>query len=139
GVIDPRVGLVRDPFVGLALVLSLLTETGDALSDQVGKLPQYAIIKKKYELATGKLTKLYKKIATQWSETQLSWEDGLRLEWDKQWIHVRPSNTEPIVRVIVEGPTEQIANSTSQKVGKIVEEVGAKPKRRRRSDARKLR
>lgn len=104
GVIDPRVGWVRDPFIGMALVLQLLAESGKKVSDLVAELPTYHIHKAKKMLEQEKLQDYYETLATHWSDAAVSRLDGLRLEWKDRWIHVRPSNTEPVIRVIAEAP-----------------------------------
>jgi phosphomannomutase len=111
GVIDPRVGLVRDPFIGMGLILSLMAETGEKLSELVAELPAYHIVKDKYTVAREQLPELFQKLRTRWPEAKVNQVDGLRLDWPDRWVHVRPSNTEPIVRVIAEAP--QIADAQS--------------------------
>jgi phosphomannomutase len=109
GVIDPRVGGVRDPFIGIGLILALLAETGRKLSELVAELPQYHIVKDKHPVDAAKLPELYDSLEKRWPEAKANRLDGLRLDWPDRWLHVRPSNTEPIVRVIAEAPTEDDA------------------------------
>jgi phosphomannomutase len=106
GVIDPRVGWVRDPFVGMAMILALMAETGKNLSELVAGLPAYAMLKTKYTVAKDKLAGALDAIAKRWPDAKADRRDGLRLDWADRWVHVRPSNTEPVVRVIAESPTE---------------------------------
>lgn len=120
GVIDPRVGWVRDPFVGMALVLSLLAEENKPLSEIVDGLPRYVILKDKYTLAAEKLPALYEALIRQHPEAVTNRIDGLRLDWPDRWVHVRPSNTEPIVRVIAEAPEEAGAKELCEGVGRLV-------------------
>jgi len=120
GVIDPRVGWVRDPFIGMALVLTLLADTGKKLSTLVAELPSYAIEKKKYTVARAGLPKLFEALQKLWPEAKTNHVDGLRLDWPDRWVHVRPSNTEPIVRVIAEAPKVDDAESLCKKVGKLL-------------------
>lgn len=117
GVIDPRVGYVRDPFAGMALVLSLMAEMGRSLSELVAELPRYAIVKEKYAVGPGRLAGLYECLEKRWPEAKANREDGLRLDWEGRWLHVRPSNTEPIVRVIAEAPAEEEARRLCAEVG----------------------
>lgn len=105
GVIDPRVGGVRDPFIGMGLVLGLMAESGKKLSELVAELPAYHIVKDKVPVDAGKLPELYAALEKRWPEATASRLDGLRLDWPDRWLHIRPSNTEPIVRVIAEAPT----------------------------------
>src|SRR5262249_28309490 len=104
GVIDPRVGWVRDPFIGMGLVLQLLADTGKPLSAIVAELPSYTIVKDKYTVSRERLPQLNAALELRWPEAKANRVDGLRLDWPDRWVHVRPSNTEPIVRVIAEAP-----------------------------------
>ncbi len=100
GVIDSRVGWVRDPFIGIGLVLQLMAQTGQTLRALVAELPAYVIVKDKYELAPERLPALYAALRSRWPKAKVNEVDGLRLDWEDHWLHVRASNTEPIVRVI---------------------------------------
>src|SRR5439155_11006440 len=100
GVIDPRVGFVRDPFIGMGLILNLMAETGKKLSELVGELPAYHIVKDKYAMPRAHLPQLFADLEKKWTAAKVNRLDGLRLDWPDRWLHVRPSNTEPIVRVI---------------------------------------
>ncbi len=106
GVIDPRIGYVRDPYIGMALILNLMVSSGKKLSELVAELPHYEIVKAKHALAREALPDLYARLKAKWPEAKLNETDGLRLDWPDRWLHVRPSNTEPIVRVIAEAPTK---------------------------------
>jgi phosphomannomutase len=106
GVIDPRVGWVRDPFVGMAMILTLMAESGQKLSELVASLPPYAMLKTKFTVPKEKLAGALEAIAKRWPDAKVNRQDGLRLDWADRWVHVRPSNTEPVVRVIAESPTE---------------------------------
>lgn len=121
GVIDPRVGWVRDPFIGMALVLQLLADTGKKLSELVASLPAYAIVKDKYTIARDHLPKLNATLEASWPDAKVNRIDGLRLDWPDRWVHVRPSNTEPIVRVIAEAPRKEDAEALCKDVGKRLE------------------
>lgn len=120
GVIDPRVGYVRDPFIGIGLILNLMAETGKKLSELVAELPAYFIIKDKYGVGKDRLPELFAKIRARWPEAAANDLDGLRLDWKVRWVHVRPSNTEPIVRVIAEAPTEGEAQALCREVGGLL-------------------
>ncbi len=120
GVIDPRVGLVRDPFVGMAMVLNLMAETGRKLSELVAELPTYHIVKDRYSVERDRLPKLFEALLARWPEARANPLDGLRLDWADRWVHVRPSNTEPIVRVIAEAPREETARELCRQVGELL-------------------
>jgi phosphomannomutase len=117
GVIDPRVGYVRDPFIGMGLVLNLMAETGKKLSELVAELPRYTIVKDKYTVARDGLPRLFAALRERWPDARADTADGLRLDWADRWVHVRPSNTEPIVRVIAEAPVEDAARGLCREVG----------------------
>ena len=105
GVIDPRVGWVRDPFAAMPMILSLMAETGQPLSELIAGLPQYSMLKTKQTVAKEKLAGVLAAIEKHWPDAKVNKQDGLRLDWADRWIHVRSSNTEPIVRIIAEAPT----------------------------------
>ena len=139
GVIDPRVGYVRDSFVGMAMVLDLMAATGEPLSNLVAGLPRYAMVKEQYPLATdrrdrrgpamrpGAIAALWDRIADGWPDARADRRDGLRLDWDDRWVHVRASNTEPIVRVIAEAAELQAARELAAQVGRFVGSGGEGP------------
>jgi len=120
GVIDPRVGLVRDPFIGMAMVLNLLAETNRKLSELVAELPVYHIVKDKYTVSRDRLAGLFAALQNHWPQARANTLDGLRLDWPDRWLHVRPSNTEPIVRVIAEAPDLDTAKALCRQVGDML-------------------
>jgi phosphomannomutase len=120
GVIDPRVGFVRDPFIGMGLILNLMAETRKKLGELVADLPAYTIIKEKFTVGRDRLAGLYANLRKRWPEAAVNELDGLRLDWKDRWVHVRPSNTEPIVRVIAEAPTESDAQVLCREVGGLL-------------------
>jgi phosphomannomutase len=120
GIIDPRVGWVRDPFIGIGLVLNLLADTGKKLSQLVAELPAYCIIKDKYTVGRDRLPNLFAALLRRWPDAAVNRLDGLRLDWPVRWLHVRPSNTEPIVRVIAEAPDADEAGELCREVGTLL-------------------
>jgi phosphomannomutase len=121
GVIDPRVGLVRDPFIGMGLILNLMAQTGKKLSELVADLPAYHIVKDKYTVPRERLPQLFNALPKRWPDANVNTLDGLRLDWPDRWLHVRPSNTEPIVRVIAEAPKATEAAALCREVGRLLE------------------
>lgn len=117
GVIDPRVGWIRDPFIGMAMILHLMAETGKTVSELIGELPSYCMLKTKVEVPKEKLAGALDAIRKRWPDVQRSEIDGLRLDWPDRWLHVRSSNTEPVVRVIAEAPTLAEAQELCQQAG----------------------
>ena len=120
GIIDPRVGYVRDPFIGMALILNLVTQTSLSLSGWVASLPAYTIVKHKYPVERERLAAALTELERCWPDASVSRLDGLRLEWSDRWIHIRLSNTEPVVRVIAEAPQGDDAEELCQKAAKIL-------------------
>ncbi|MFO0916178.1 MAG: phosphoglucosamine mutase [Pirellulales bacterium] len=104
GPIDPRVGFVRDSFVGMALVLDALAATGLPLSQLVDQLPRYAICKTKVTLTADRLGDAWSRLQRHFADAQADQLDGLRLDWPDRWLLIRASNTEPIVRIVAEAP-----------------------------------
>lgn len=105
GPIDPSVGYVRDSFVGMARVLSLLATSGKSISALVDQLPPLSMVKDKITLSSTALPSLFAKLTDVMSDARSNTLDGLKLEWSDRWLLVRGSNTEPIVRLIAEAPT----------------------------------
>ena len=106
GVILPEVHLGRDAPIGAALLLQLLVEEGRPLSALVGSLPRYVIVKDKLPRPNASLDAVYGALVAAFPDATADRQDGLRLSWPDRWVHVRPSGTEPIVRVIAEAPDE---------------------------------
>jgi phosphomannomutase len=120
GVIDPRVGWVRDPFVGMAFILSLMAAEKKTFSELVRELPKYAMLKTKFEVPRAKLTGALAALERRWPDARVNRDDGLRLDGGDWWLHVRGSNTEPVVRVIAEAPTEDDAKRLCDEAGAVV-------------------
>jgi phosphomannomutase len=106
GVILPEVHLGRDAPIGAALLLQLLVEEGRSLSALVASLPRYVIVKDKLDRPNASLDTVYGALTQAFPDAVADTQDGLRLAWPDRWVHVRPSGTEPIVRVIAEAPDE---------------------------------
>lgn len=123
GVIDPRVGFVRDSFVGMALVLDLMAATGKPLSALVDELPKWVMVKDKFAIRPDgpPLDEMFERMMEAHPEAKVDRRDGLRLDWADRWVHVRPSNTEPIVRVIAEARDEATGRELAARVGVMVQ------------------
>ncbi|MEK6597048.1 MAG: phosphoglucosamine mutase [Gemmatimonadota bacterium] len=105
GVILPELHVGRDAPVGVALVLQYLTAMGRPVSALVTEAPQYHIVKAKTARGAD-LEAAYHRLTDQLSGAVVDRRDGLRLAWADCWVHVRPSGTEPVIRIIAEAPTE---------------------------------
>ncbi|MHC4178310.1 MAG: phosphohexomutase domain-containing protein, partial [Planctomycetota bacterium] len=125
GPIDPRVGMVRDSFVGMAQLLDAMAARGMKIGQLANELPRYQIVKTKITLARKRvpsaLDALEKHFADAAADRPVSsYTDGLRLDWPNGWLLVRPSNTEPIVRAVAEARTLDDASRLCDEAGKIL-------------------
>ncbi len=118
GVIDPRIGFVRDSFVGMVAVLDLMASTGKPLSQLVDDLPRFAMVKTKYPTGSTAAVDIFDRIAQAHPEARTDRRDGLHLDWPDAWAHVRASNTEPIVRVIAESVDVERAKTLAESLGR---------------------
>lgn len=110
GVILPAITFVRDSFSGMALVLDLMRREGKTLSALVDEIPRYVIVKEKLELpARAALEPALAKMRSAFPEATIDDCDGIRIDLPEGWAHLRPSNTEPIARIIVEAATAEAA------------------------------
>ena len=109
GVILPALHLGRDAPLAAALILQLLAEDRAPLSQIVGNYPRYSIVKAKLERSDIPLDTVYRSLRADFADAEVDVQDGLRLSWEDRWVHIRPSGTEPIIRVIAEAPTEAAA------------------------------
>jgi phosphomannomutase len=105
GVILPELHLGRDAPLGVALLLQLLREDSRTVSQIVAGAPRYAIIKDKLARPNAALDTVYAALRAAYPDAEADTQDGLRLGWPDRWVHVRPSGTEPVVRVIAEAPS----------------------------------
>lgn len=111
GVIVSELHLGRDAPAGAALILQLLQMEGRPMSGIVAGYPRYAIVKDKLDRPAAPLDTVYAALRAALPGAEIDVQDGLRLSWPDRWLHVRPSGTEPIVRVIAEAPTAEEASS----------------------------
>lgn len=124
GVIWPEVTYVRDSLGSMALVLSLMARTGKTVSQLVADIPSYAIVKRKQPLANkSDAQPAIERIAKHYAHERVDMQDGVRVDFDQKraWVHVRASNTEPILRLIAEAEDEATANEILDEVAKLVE------------------
>jgi phosphomannomutase len=110
GVMLPALHIGRDAPLGVALILQVLAKTGVTVSALVGESPRYTIVKAKADRRAD-LPTLYDRLRRRFSDAVVDERDGLRLAWPDRWLHVRPSGTEPILRLIAEAPTQADAQA----------------------------
>jgi len=104
GVMYPALHVGRDAPVALALVLSLLARERVTVSELVARAPRYTIVKARVPRGP-RLEPVYEGLRRGFPEAAVDTQDGLRLAWPDRWLHVRPSGTEPIIRLIAEAPS----------------------------------
>lgn len=123
GVIDPKVpSFGRDTLSGIAHILNLMAETGKSIDSLLDELPELFMEKQSFPLSKGSsLESLYDKFKSEFSPKIISEKDGLWMYIDDSWIHIRPSNTEPIFRVIIETKSKNDLSLTLKRVKTCVE------------------
>jgi len=109
GVIVPNVNFGRDALVGTVLTLQHLAKAKVKMSSLKKKLPQYFIVKKKVEIGSANPDELLNKLFEKYRTNKINTDDGLRIDFDDHWVHLRKSNTEPIIRCIVEAKSKEEA------------------------------
>lgn len=129
GVILPEVHLGRDAPIGAALLLQLLLEEGRPLSEIVASSPKYVIVKDKLPRPEASLETVYGALQSAFADATADRQDGLRLSWTDRWVHVRPSGTEPIVRVIAEAPDEAGARELVRRSREPLDALGGRAAR----------
>jgi phosphomannomutase len=123
GVIDLRVGPVRNSLVGIALVLALLAETGLSISELVGQIGGYCMIKEKVAADKVQAEKIMDSAKKVFAGARLDGTDGCRFDFDDGWVHLRSSNTEPVMRIIAEAQDEPTARKYIDAVSNIRKEI----------------
>lgn len=124
GIIVPDFHYGRDALIGIAIVLTHLAQSGKSLKQLRSGYPDYFISKNKIELDPGTdLNSVFEKLKTKYKSNPLNTIDGLRIEFENDWVHLRASNTEPIIRIIAESNFETTANNIATKLMKDIQEL----------------
>ena len=124
GVIFPESHYGRDALIGIALFLTQLSANGKTAKQLRNSYPDYFISKNKIELEGNiNLPLIFDKIKLKYKSNPVNTIDGLRIEFDKDWVHLRASNTEPIIRIIAESSFETTANNIATKLIKDIQEA----------------
>jgi len=122
GVIYPRINFARDSLVGMALILHLLAETGQTITELVNSLPSFGLIKEKLVCPSHKISAVLRLLRQEYGGYPLDLRDGVKVTLPAGWFLVRGSNTEPIIRVIGEAANETTAREI---VAGVLEQVQA--------------
>jgi len=124
GIIVPDFHYGRDALIGIALFLTHLSANGKTAKQLRNSYPDYFISKNKIELEKNiNLPSIFEKIKFKYKSNPVNTIDGLRIEFDKDWVHLRASNTEPIIRIIAESSFETTANNIAIKLIKDIQEA----------------
>ena len=124
GVIYPSYHYGRDAVVGIALFLSHLAAYGNTVSRLRSTYPSYTISKNKIQLTPDiNIEVLLAKLQNKYQNYPLNTIDGLKIEFDKDWIHLRKSNTEPIIRIYTESNSETVATNLARKIQMDIQEI----------------
>ena len=123
GIIVPDLHYGRDALIGIGLFLSALARHKNGMRSFRSKYPDYFISKNKIELEKGvNVDKIFDQIKTKYKNHPANTEDGLKIEFDEDWVHLRTSNTEPIIRIYAESNFETTANNIARRLMKDIQE-----------------
>lgn len=127
GVIYPECHYGRDALVGIALFLSSLAQKGCKVSELRATLPDYYIAKNRIDLTpTTDIDAILAKVKQMYADQQVNDIDGVKIDFPDKWVHLRKSNTEPIIRVYSEAATMEEADALGKQIMKVVEECMTK-------------
>jgi len=123
GIIVPDLHYGRDALIGIALFLSHLAQSGKTIRQLRGSYPDYVMSKNKIELANGvNVNSIFEKIKQKYKNHPINTEDGLKIEFENDWVHLRTSNTEPIIRIYSESNFETTARNIAQRLMQDIRE-----------------
>ena len=114
GVLLPEAHLGRDSLVAASLILQLLAEEAKPLSELMQELPHYEMIKIKVDRGNFEFNEIIEDLKKLTTSENIDQQDGIKFIWEDRWVHLRPSNTEPIIRIYAEAATRQLAETTAQ-------------------------
>jgi phosphomannomutase len=116
GVIYPELHYGRDALVGIALLLTYLAKQDTTLSSIRSQCPDYFMTKEKISLQErSQITPVLETLVSRYDKESLSQDDGLRIDFEDSWVHIRASNTEPIMRIITEAPSKEQSRQLAEK------------------------
>lgn len=126
GIIVPDLHYGRDALIGIGLFLSALAQHKNGMKSFRAKYPDYFISKNKMELSSGvNVNEIFEKIKAKYKKQPINTEDGLKIEFDQDWVHLRTSNTEPIIRIYAESNFETTANNIALRMMHDIKEFMA--------------
>jgi phosphomannomutase len=127
GVIFPESHYGRDALVGIGLFLTHLARKNKKVSDLRAEYPSYIMSKNKIELSANlNVDLILATVAKQFKEERVNTVDGVKIDFADRWVHLRKSNTEPIIRIYSEAPTESEANGLAQQIMQVIKAIASK-------------
>ena len=124
GIIVPDLHYGRDALIGIALFLTHLAKQNKSIKQLRNSYPDYIISKNKIELTSGvDLNKIFEHIKNKYKKNPINSEDGLKIEFDNDWVHLRSSNTEPIIRIYAESTSETVAANIAKRLMGDIQEA----------------
>ncbi len=124
GIIYPASHFGRDALVGIALFLTQLAKTGKKPSELRRKYPSYFMSKQKVELTRDmNIDNILEKVKERFSNEKVTDIDGVKIDFQDKWVHLRKSNTEPIIRIYSEAGSEEDAKNIGEKIIKLIKEL----------------
>jgi phosphomannomutase len=123
GVIYPRINFARDSLVGMALILHLLADRGVSVSEIMGEFPKLFLIKEKLPCPSHKITEVLKMVRNVYKNSTTDLTDGVKVILPNAWLHVRGSNTEPIIRLAAEATTPEEAQLLRDSVFELMRQL----------------
>jgi len=124
GVILPGIHPCRDSFTAMGLILEYMATSGKTISELQKEVPKYYMIKDRIEGTQEQAYRLMRQLKKKyWNKGELSLIDGLKIQFDNYWIHIRPSNTEQIIRLIVEAKSQEVAEKIAKQFKKEIGEL----------------
>jgi phosphomannomutase len=123
GVIDLRIGPIRNSLLGIALVLQLMTDTAETISELVADIGGYFIQKEKFPAEPTQAKQILELAQKRFTDAEINTIDGCRFDFEDGWLHLRVSNTEPVMRVIAEAKDRQTAKKYIDAVSDIRREI----------------
>jgi phosphomannomutase len=126
GIIVPELHYGRDALIGIALFLTHVAKEKKTVQQLRNTYPDYFMSKNKIELTPGfDLEKIFGHLKEKYKSHSMNTEDGLKIDFESDWVHLRSSNTEPIIRIYAESNSQNVADNIAQKLMKDIQEAGA--------------
>ncbi|MDE6199042.1 MAG: phosphoglucosamine mutase, partial [Muribaculaceae bacterium] len=127
GVIYPEAHYGRDALVGVAIFLTLLAKSGKKVTELKAGYPQYEIVKNKIELTPDiDVDAILASVKEEFASEQITDIDGVKIDFADSWVHLRKSNTEPIIRIYAEAADAERANALVQQIKDVISRITGK-------------